>query len=151
VLVLLLDFADSDQNEILPNAEERWGKLIFGRERSNGNHYWYEVSAGQFQILPAAETQPKARSDRNVNRGSITKAMQEQLERGRTIYAQHCAACHGANGEGAAEGAPALSGQASIDAVMERVRKGGVQMPPMQTMLDEQQIRDVSLFVERGL
>lgn len=57
VLVLLLDFADSDQNEILPNAEERWGKLIFGRERSNGNHYWYEVSAGQFQILPAAETQ----------------------------------------------------------------------------------------------
>jgi glucose dehydrogenase len=98
----------------------------------------------------ANATPPKARTERNVNRGSITKAMQEQLDRGRAIYAQHCAACHGANGEGVAEGAPALSG-ISADAVMERVRKGGVQMPPMQTMLDEQQIRDVSLFVERGL
>ena len=56
VLVLLLDFADSDQNEILPNAEARWGKMIFGREQSNGNHYWYQTSGGQFQLLPAAET-----------------------------------------------------------------------------------------------
>jgi M6 family metalloprotease-like protein len=57
VLVLLLDFADSDQNELLPNAEERWGKMMFGREQSNGNHYWYQTSGGQFQLLPAAETQ----------------------------------------------------------------------------------------------
>ena len=57
VLVLLLDFADSDQNQILPNAEARWGQMIFGRERSNGNNFWYETSAGQFQLLPAAETQ----------------------------------------------------------------------------------------------
>lgn len=98
------------------------------------------------------ETQtPKARSERNVNRGSITKAMQNQLDNGRAIYAQHCAACHGANGEGMTDGAPPLSGQADIDAIIERVKKGGIQMPPMQTMLDERQIRDVSLFVERGL
>lgn len=57
VLVLLLDFADSDQNQLLPDAEARWGKMIFGRERSNGNNFWYETSAGQFQLLPAAETQ----------------------------------------------------------------------------------------------
>jgi M6 family metalloprotease-like protein len=57
VLVLLLDFADSDQNDLVPNAEEAWGKMIFGREHSNGNNYWYENSGGQFQLLPAAETQ----------------------------------------------------------------------------------------------
>ena len=55
--MLLLDFADSDQNETLPNAEERWGAMIFGREHSNGNNYWYKISGGQFQLLPAAETQ----------------------------------------------------------------------------------------------
>jgi M6 family metalloprotease-like protein len=57
VLVLLLDFADSDQNTLLPNAEERWGKMIFGHEQSNGNHFWYQTSAGQFQLLPAPESQ----------------------------------------------------------------------------------------------
>lgn len=57
VLVLLLDFADSDQNDLVPNVEEAWGKMIFGREHSNGNNYWYETSGGQFQLLPAAETQ----------------------------------------------------------------------------------------------
>src|SRR5690349_21281956 len=34
VLVLLLDFADSDQNQMLPNAEARWGEMIFGRKQS---------------------------------------------------------------------------------------------------------------------
>lgn len=57
VLALLLDFADSDQNDALPNAEERWGNMIFGREHSNGNDFWYQTSGGQFQLLPAAETQ----------------------------------------------------------------------------------------------
>jgi hypothetical protein len=33
--------------------------------------------------------------------------------------------------------------------LIERIKKGGVQMPPMQTILNEQQIRDVALFVER--
>jgi M6 family metalloprotease-like protein len=57
VLVLLLDFADSDQNQLVPKAEEAWGKMIFGRNQSNGNHFWYQTSGGQFQLLPAAETQ----------------------------------------------------------------------------------------------
>jgi M6 family metalloprotease-like protein len=29
--------------------------LLFGTEMSQGNHYWYEVSHGQFQLLPAEE------------------------------------------------------------------------------------------------
>jgi M6 family metalloprotease-like protein len=57
LLVLLLDFADSDQNTLLPDAEGAWGKMMFGREQSNGNHYFYQASAGQFQLLPATETQ----------------------------------------------------------------------------------------------
>ena len=94
---------------------------------------------------------PTTTAARNANRGSITKAMQAQFNNGRAIYDQYCATCHGAKGEGIPEGAPPLSGQGTIDLIVERVKKGGVQMPPMQTMLDEQQIRDVALFVERGL
>jgi glucose dehydrogenase len=96
-------------------------------------------------------TRPRTTAERFVNRGSITKAMREQIDRGRSIYAQSCAMCHGANGEGVADVAPAFSGRLDVDAIVERVKKGGVQMPPMQTMLDEQQIRDVSLYVEREL
>jgi M6 family metalloprotease-like protein len=57
VLVLLLDFADSDQNQLIANAEAAWGSMMFGREQANGNHYWYQTSGGKFQLLPAAETQ----------------------------------------------------------------------------------------------
>jgi len=92
-----------------------------------------------------------AAAARNTNRGSVTKAMQGQLDSGRAIYGRYCASCHGAQGEGVADGAPPLSGQRNVDLVIERVRKGGIQMPPMQTMLTEQQIRDVSAFVENGL
>lgn len=56
LLLLLLDFADSDLNATVPNAEAAWSKMMFGREQSNGNHYWYQASAGRFQTLPAAET-----------------------------------------------------------------------------------------------
>lgn len=96
-------------------------------------------------------TKPRTIRERNANRGSITKAMQDQIADGRAIYGQYCAACHGPTGDGVTDGAPVLSGELNLEAIIERVKKGGVQMPPMQTMLNEQQIRDVSLFVERAL
>jgi cytochrome c553 len=66
---------------------------------------------------------PASIAERNVNRGSITKSMQDQLDNGRAIYGQYCAACHGAKGEGAPEGAPPLSGQTNVDLIIERVKK----------------------------
>jgi glucose dehydrogenase/mono/diheme cytochrome c family protein len=100
---------------------------------------------------PAVADTPKATTiaTRSMNRGSITKSMQDQFNNGRAIYGEYCAVCHGAKGEGIPEGAPPLAGPANVDSIIERVKTGGVQMPPMQTMLNEQQIRDVALFVER--
>ncbi|HEY8539065.1 MAG TPA: PQQ-binding-like beta-propeller repeat protein [Steroidobacteraceae bacterium] len=102
---------------------------------------------------PAKTAEPARRV---VNRGSITQEMQEQIDTGRAIYAQHCAVCHGKQGEGVRDTAPALStftgsGPANFDALIQRIKLGGIQMPPMQTVLTEQQIRDVAMFVEYEL
>ena len=93
----------------------------------------------------------EVRSERTRNRGSVTKAMQDQINNGRAVYAQSCAMCHGPKGEGVTDAAPPLSNQSDRAALIERIKKGGVQMPPMQTMLTEQQIIEVALFVEREL
>jgi mono/diheme cytochrome c family protein len=74
-----------------------------------------------------------------------------ELRNGRNIFASNCAICHGRNGEGVAGGPPAVTSFRDAAQVMERVKKGGVQMPAMQTMLTEQQIRDVSEYVAAGL
>lgn len=59
-LVVLLDFADTDADTLVPNAEVAWAQMIFGTEQGQGNHYWYETSGGKFQLLPAEETQGTA-------------------------------------------------------------------------------------------
>jgi glucose dehydrogenase len=69
------------------------------------------------------------------------------LDNGRRIYAQSCAMCHGARGEGVDGGAPWLPGQFDIDKILTRVRDGGVNMPAMRTLLTSEQIRDVSWWV----
>lgn len=55
-LIVLIDFDDVDIDTINPNAEAEWARLMFGTEPGEGNHYWYETSAGQFQLLQADET-----------------------------------------------------------------------------------------------
>jgi quinoprotein glucose dehydrogenase len=66
---------------------------------------------------------------------------------GRRVYESNCANCHGLKGEGVRDLAPALKGLSDVNAVTQRVKQGGVNMPPMQTMISAEQIRDVSFFV----
>ena len=56
MLVVLLEFADSDMSTILPDPETAWANLMFGSDQGEGNHYWNEVSGGQFQLEEAVET-----------------------------------------------------------------------------------------------
>ena len=107
------------------------------------------LSDGSPKPVAVTDTRPATRTTPSSNRGSITKAMQDQIDNGRKVYGQYCTMCHGANGEGMPGGAPPLSNQTNVDALIDRIKKGGIQMPPMQTMLTEQQIRDTALFVER--
>ncbi len=56
LLVVLMDFSDTDMDTVTPQAETSWARLFFGVEQGEGNHYWYHTSGGQFQLLPAEET-----------------------------------------------------------------------------------------------
>jgi len=56
VLVVLLDFSDTDMGSLFANPEPGWSDLVFGTGQGQGNHYWYETSGGQFQLLEASET-----------------------------------------------------------------------------------------------
>ncbi|BBK35026.1 Cbb3-type cytochrome c oxidase subunit FixP [Allostella sp. ATCC 35155] len=78
------------------------------------------------------------------------------VERGRAIYAEQCAACHGAEGRGMAElGAPSLADQiwlyggdkAAIEHSIQ-VARGGV-MPAWTDRLDEATIRMLTLYVHQ--
>jgi quinoprotein glucose dehydrogenase len=70
---------------------------------------------------------------------------------GRRVYESSCASCHGLKGGGVADVAPAVRNLPDVAAVAKRVQQGGVNMPPMQTILTPLQIQDVSYFVVNGL
>jgi len=73
------------------------------------------------------------------------------VNNGRRVFGSACAMCHGQRGEGMDGGAPAITSQTDATKVTNIVGKGGVNMPPMQTMLTAEQIRDVSAFVVESL
>jgi len=56
VLIVLLDFSDTDMSKLFDQPEAGWSELIFGTKQGQGNHYWYQTSGGQFQLLKAAES-----------------------------------------------------------------------------------------------
>lgn len=70
---------------------------------------------------------------------------------GRRVFESNCASCHGLKGDGVRDVGPAIKGLGDVVAVTQRVQQGGVNMPAMQTMLTQEQIRDVSFFVVNGL
>jgi quinoprotein glucose dehydrogenase len=70
---------------------------------------------------------------------------------GRRVYESNCASCHGLRGDGVRDIGPSIKGQSDLFAVTKRVQQGGVNMPAMQTMLTQAQIRDVSYFVVSGI
>jgi mono/diheme cytochrome c family protein len=71
---------------------------------------------------------------------------------GKQVFADNCAACHGADGGGGS--GPKLAGeQAYTDpgVVVDQVRNGGGGMPAFGDRLSAQELADVSAFVVREL
>ena len=71
LLVILLDFSDSDMAAFLPNPELAWSGLMFGTSQGQGNHFFYEVTGAQFQLLKGRETYGQA--DNGVIRVKLTE------------------------------------------------------------------------------
>jgi quinoprotein glucose dehydrogenase len=106
--------------------------------------------------LPDAARSPPAAPDSSAPPPTTAPAPVAQpdtpeLRNGRQIFATYCAICHGRGGEGVAGGPPALTSVRDTAKIRQRVTKGGVQMPAMQSSLTEQQIHDVSEYVAAGL
>ena len=58
VLVMLIDLDNTEMPtsyKTSKTAENLWSELIFGNKQGQGNHYWNEVSNGQFKMIPATE------------------------------------------------------------------------------------------------
>lgn len=77
---------------------------------------------------------------------TTVEASDEELALGRDVFSESCAACHGPAGEGTAN-TPALTGMTNYIATLRAVTQGGVEMPPMHTLLTGEQIDAVSKFV----
>lgn len=59
VLLILVDFSGQSTQQAFSNLahpDRSWAHLMFGRSESQGNHYWQEVSHGNFQMRPAPES-----------------------------------------------------------------------------------------------
>jgi mono/diheme cytochrome c family protein len=73
---------------------------------------------------------------------------QGDAAKGEQVFADNCAACHGADGEGGS--GPKLAGdQAYTDpaVVVDQIRDGGGGMPSFRDRLSAQELADVSAFV----
>jgi alcohol dehydrogenase (cytochrome c) len=65
---------------------------------------------------------------------------------GKTVFAQNCSTCHGADGHGG-NGGPDLSGSKNLTTNVAQVANGGGGMPPFKGTLTQKQIRDVATYV----
>jgi cytochrome c551 len=70
---------------------------------------------------------------------------------GKKVFADNCAACHGADGGGVS--APGLREEEYKDAevVVSQIRDGGGGMPAFGDQLSEQELADVSSYVTKDL
>lgn len=77
--------------------------------------------------------------------------LESERRLGKAVFDQHCVACHGANGQGVENLGPNLQSLFSVEQITKAVSLGGVEMPPMQTMLSAEDIERVSKYVASGM
>lgn len=73
------------------------------------------------------------------------------MESGGALFAEHCARCHGPEGEGAV--GPALTDEARVSVeseVITQVLRGSMYMPPFGRVLDDEQVAAVVTYVRNS-
>lgn len=130
-------------------------EVVFG-----STQYWsatdLKAAAVYLQGLPVAEAprQPALEPRKSV------------MELGRSVYAEHCASCHGDAGEGQPTGFPPLAGNRAVllphaGNVVQMVLRGGylpttqgnprpLGMPPFQQSLGLEEVAAVSTFIRNS-
>lgn len=102
---------------------------------------------------PTADT-PAVTPAPSAPAAAATGPTAEELANGRAAYAQTCAMCHGPTGAGTQMGV-ALTAGLDYAAIKEKIVKGKIAptdtMPPMGAAYSEDQLDDLSKFVEAGL
>ena len=78
-------------------------------------------------------------------------AGEANLDNGKATYDRACSTCHGPQGEGGHDGAPALRAMSNDLLVMQTISEGRREMPSFSTLLTAEQIRDVASYVTRRL
>jgi quinohemoprotein ethanol dehydrogenase len=70
---------------------------------------------------------------------------------GKKVFATYCTQCHGADGKGGHQGAPAVVGMGSSQMALNAVANGRNTMPAFGPILKPDEIRDVVEYIMRGL
>lgn len=72
----------------------------------------------------------------------------EEVVRGRQLFTQHCAVCHGDDGAGLDGGtAPGLGLQSGTGAVAAMIQRGGVEMPAFESQMADADIELLAAYV----
>ncbi|WP_243028466.1 c-type cytochrome [Thermus albus] len=133
------------------------------------NPIWYVVASvivlggiwAYFALSPAAETvvaqvAPPAQEAQAPKEGSSQAAAgvdQALMEKGKSIYEAHCAACHQANGQGMPPAFPALAGNPNLkDAqlILDTVKNGRGAMPAVGAAFTEEELKAVATYIRNS-
>lgn len=133
------------------------------------NPIWYAVASvivlggiwAYFALSPTtekivAEVAPPAQEAQAHGEGSAQPAANVDpalLEKGKEIYEAHCAACHGAEGQGMPPAFPALAGNANLqDAqmILNVVKNGRGAMPAVGANFSEEELVAVATYIRNS-
>src|SRR5690606_5452422 len=69
------------------------------------------------------------------------------LENGRIIYATTCVTCRGETGQGGTHGAPALTDELTLGAIVSTVTNGRNDMPAYGAVMSPEDVQDIATYV----
>lgn len=118
------------------------------------NNQEFAGAAGVRELLSQLNWPGKPGLAASIRR-PFTKAEQASFDRGRTVFATHCVACHQTNGQGLAGMAPSLIhskwviGDPGVlsHIVLNGKMKENLVMPPWKTALDDTAVASVLTFI----